>query len=103
LTDISIIVAALLVLAVVVGWWLALSDLAGRQDLAGWHRAASSLVVLLLPVMGALAYYVFRPSLANGARGPADPYAAKQLAVFKTCVARAFSAWRSTSASVLPW
>jgi hypothetical protein len=64
-----------------VGWWLALPDLAARQDLTGWHKVASYFIVLFVPLAGAAAYYVFRPVLRSAPEERDDPYTREQLAV----------------------
>jgi hypothetical protein len=77
--EATLVIIALLVVAAVIAWWLAITDLSRRRDLTGWHLAASYLVILL-PLLGAAAYYVFRP-LQGATPRVADAYAAEQIAV----------------------
>lgn len=42
-------------------WAFALMDLMRRRDLAGWQTALWVLVVVFLPVIGFVIYFLFRP------------------------------------------
>jgi hypothetical protein len=86
LEELSTAIVALVLLATAAGWWLALTDLGRRHDLVGRRKATAALVILLLPLLGALTYYAFRPPI--GSSRPRfddayvdDPYASEQLAV----------------------
>lgn len=57
--DVALIVAAIAVVAA--AWAFALVDLFRRHDLHGWPKAGWFLLVLLVPVLGAVIYLVYRP------------------------------------------
>lgn len=42
-------------------WAFALLDLIRRNDLTGWKTALWLLLVIILPFVGALIYFIFRP------------------------------------------
>jgi hypothetical protein len=46
-------------------WVLTLVDLARRHDLNGWRKVLWALVVLLVPVLGVIVYFVARPPQAT--------------------------------------
>jgi hypothetical protein len=56
----------LVVIPVTLLWVSCLVDIVLRSDLAGWHKALWVLLVLLVPVFGALIYLVVRPALPAG-------------------------------------
>jgi hypothetical protein len=80
--GVSLALLALYALATLAGWGFAMADLRGRNDLSGWHKPAAFLVILLLPVIGAALYYIFRPPLRPRLWEQADKYTEEQLAVF---------------------
>ena len=43
-------------------WTFALVDLFGRPDLSGWSKAIWLLVIIIIPILGALIYVGTRPS-----------------------------------------
>jgi len=51
-------------------WAFALMDLIRRRDLAGWQTALWMLVIVFLPVIGFLVYFVFRPDHQRTPRKP---------------------------------
>ena len=51
--------------AVLILWVLALIDLSRRPDLDRTHRMAWVLIIVLLPIIGAIAYLVMRPTLPD--------------------------------------
>jgi hypothetical protein len=42
-------------------WGFAIFDVFVRRDLSGWGKAAWLLAILLVPLIGVLAYLLFRP------------------------------------------
>ena len=61
----SLEAAGFLWIAVTIVWVCGIVDLmTKRPDLDGRHRAAWILVILLFPVVGTLAYFFVRPTLA---------------------------------------
>lgn len=44
-------------------WIYALADIFERVDLAGWAKALWVVFVLVLPLLGMLTYFIFRPVL----------------------------------------
>lgn len=50
-----------IVLPVAALWVFALVDLIRRDDLPGWQTAVWMLVILFIPIVGFILYFVFRP------------------------------------------
>jgi type VI protein secretion system component VasK len=48
-------------LPVIMLWMFALVDLFHRDDLSGWSVALWLLVIIFLPLLGVLCYFIFRP------------------------------------------
>lgn len=46
---------------VVLMWMFAIVDLFMRPDLSGWGKAGWLLAIVLLPILGTVLYFVFRP------------------------------------------
>ena len=56
----------LVVIPVTLLWASCLVDIVLRSDLAGWHKALWVLLVLVVPLFGALIYLCVRPALPPG-------------------------------------
>jgi hypothetical protein len=54
-------------------WVLTLVDLARRHDLNGGRKVLWALVVLLVPVLGVIVYFVARPPQATARPATLDP------------------------------
>ena len=54
-------------------WVLTLVDLARRHDLSGGRKVLWALVVLLVPVVGVIVYFVARPPQATDRPATLDP------------------------------
>ena len=54
-------------------WVLTLVDLARRHDLNGGRKVLWALVVLLVPVLGVIVYFVARPPQATDRPATLDP------------------------------
>jgi hypothetical protein len=54
-------------------WVLTLVDLARRHDLNGGRKVLWALVVLLVPVLGVIVYFVARPPQASDRPATLDP------------------------------
>ena len=54
-------------------WVLTLVDLARRHDLNGGRQVLWALVVLLVPVLGVIVYFVARPPQATDRPATLDP------------------------------
>ena len=54
-------------------WVLTLVDLARRHDLSGGRKVLWALVVLLVPVVGVIVYFVARPPQATDRSATLDP------------------------------
>ena len=52
---------AAMVVGLVVIWVLAVIDMFKRKDLKPWQIAMWMLVILIFPILGVLAYAIFRP------------------------------------------
>jgi hypothetical protein len=46
-------------------WVFTLIDIFGRHDLSGWVKALWVILVVLLPIIGMLVYFIFRPFSAQ--------------------------------------
>jgi Phospholipase_D-nuclease N-terminal/Short C-terminal domain len=55
---------ALVVIPVTILWISCVIDLFMRRDLSGWAKLAWLVGILVVPLFGALAYLLFRPSVA---------------------------------------
>jgi hypothetical protein len=56
----------LVVLPITVLWLGCIIDAIARPDLSGWGKAAWVLGILILPLFGALAYIITRPTIVIG-------------------------------------
>jgi hypothetical protein len=61
------------------GWWFAaiwaFIDNFRRHDHSGWAKALWALFIILIPLIGVLAYLVSRPAAVDADRYVADDYA----------------------------
>ena len=66
----------LFLVCVVIGacWALALVDLIRRNDLSGWMTAFWIVIMILLPVIGVILYFIISASRDTGPRQPSDFY-----------------------------
>jgi hypothetical protein len=55
------LLAVLIAIPLLLIWALTLVDLVRRHDLNGWRKVLWALVVLLVPVLGVIVYFVARP------------------------------------------
>lgn len=60
-------VGGILLVLIVALWVVALVDLFRRPDLDRAHRFGWALVVILLPLVGTIAYFAMRPTLPDEA------------------------------------
>jgi uncharacterized membrane protein len=63
----SVFILLFVFIPLVLAWGFVLVDMFMRQDLSGWAKAGWLLVVLVLPLLGALIYLIARPRYAEGA------------------------------------
>jgi hypothetical protein len=63
----SNLVGGILLALIVALWVVALVDLFRRPDLDGTHRLAWALVIIILPLIGTIAYFAMRPTLQDEA------------------------------------
>jgi uncharacterized RDD family membrane protein YckC len=59
---IEVLILLFIFIPLVLLWAFALVDLFGRPDLSGWSKAIWLLVIILIPILGALIYIGTRPS-----------------------------------------
>ena len=52
-------------IVVLILWVIALIDLSRRPDFDRRHRAAWALIIVLLPIIGTIAYFLARPTLPD--------------------------------------
>lgn len=69
-TSILIVVGV----AVAACWALALVDLLRRNDLSGWKTALWLVLLILLPILGVVIYFLASPAREVGADKPSDFY-----------------------------
>ena len=69
---------ALALVAPLVGWVLALRDLARRDDLTTGARVAWTVAVLVLALVGVVVYFLFRPRGATAAERAAQQQASDE-------------------------
>ena len=62
-----LIIAAVILFLIV--WIRAVTDVFRRGDLSGAAKAAWAIIMLLVPLIGLLMYYILRPSDAQIAQG----------------------------------
>ena len=55
----------LIFLPLVYFWGFACVDLFSRKDLSGWIKAFWLFVIIFLPILGVLTYFIFRPVTAQ--------------------------------------
>jgi hypothetical protein len=67
-------ITVLIYVAVMFTWIFALFDLFARSDLSGWLKALWLLVIIFLPILGVVVYFVLRPAHVQWWT-PADPFA----------------------------
>ena len=60
MTFFSILIALCLVVLVIT-WVAAIVDMTKRKDLKGWQIAMWIVIIVLLPIAGLAAYFLFRP------------------------------------------
>jgi hypothetical protein len=60
-------IGGILLALIVALWVVALVDLFRRPDLDGTHRLAWALLIIILPLIGTIAYFAMRPTLDDEA------------------------------------
>jgi Phospholipase_D-nuclease N-terminal len=63
----SVFILLFVFIPLIFAWAFVLVDMFMRRDLSGWAKAGWLLLVLVLPLLGALIYLVARPRYAEGA------------------------------------
>ena len=58
---VEVLVLLFIFIPLVLLWVFALIDLFGRPDLGGWGKAIWLLVIIIIPILGALIYIGTRP------------------------------------------
>ena len=61
-TFVEVLVLLFVFIPLTMLWVFALVDLFGRPDLSGWGKAGWLVVILIIPLLGALIYVGTRPS-----------------------------------------
>ena len=67
------LLAVLIAIPLLLIWVLTLVDLARRHDLNGSRKVLWALVVLLVPVVGVIVYFIARPPQAADRPASLDP------------------------------
>lgn len=63
----SVLILLFVFIPLVFAWAFVLVDMFVRRDLSGWGKAGWLLVIIVLPLLGALIYLIARPSYVEGA------------------------------------
>jgi hypothetical protein len=61
-TFVEVLVLLFIFIPLVLLWVFALVDIFGRPDISGWAKAAWLLLIIIIPIIGALVYIGTRPS-----------------------------------------
>jgi uncharacterized RDD family membrane protein YckC len=64
-TFVEVLILLFVFIPLVLLWVFALADLFGRPDLGGWSKAIWLLVIIIIPILGALIYIGTRPAYAE--------------------------------------
>jgi hypothetical protein len=60
-TFVEVLVLLFIFIPLVLLWVFALVDIFARPDISGWAKAAWLLVIIIIPIIGALVYIGTRP------------------------------------------
>jgi hypothetical protein len=60
-TFVEVLVLLFIFIPLVLLWVFALVDIFGRPDISGWAKAAWLLLIIIIPIIGALVYIGTRP------------------------------------------
>ena len=71
-TFVEVLVILFIFIPLMLIWIFALVDLFGRRDLGGGAKVLWLFVIVLLPLLGVLIYYLTRPTLVEEEVGAAE-------------------------------